>query len=473
MRQILVDTHFLFKKTALIVDGKLEALAIETLESEPVEGAIFLGRVVSVNPVMNAAFVDIGTKQVAYLHANDVYCQPGEPVTATLKNGMELLVQLKSETGRFKGPKVTAKIELTGKFMVVLPGSTQSAVSKRITDLDKKEKLKKMAETILKGHGFIIRTEAATADEARVRAEIERLIDIWETIERSYITVKAPKCVYPALSPSERLLLTHLEVPNTELILGDPSETLELQKFIEDHGIHFDVSLAVARQKRNPLLFEQHHLDTQIQGLLMRKVTLGGGGSLIFDQTEAFLAVDVNAGSATTGVKNSFKAHQKINETAILECLRQLELRNVGGMILIDLIDAESEKERVYYESFIRKVLSDQYTGIYYAGISALGILSFTRKRIGSALVERMTEPCKCCGQGRTQSAAVQLERLLREAIKAGPGIQRYQVSVAIFEVLERFQIQLSRFKADFDIQFEWTKETVGSASEVSFKKLL
>jgi ribonuclease G len=472
MRQILMDTHFLYKKTALIDNGSLEALAIEPLESEPMEGAIFLGKVTSVVTAMNAAFVDIGLKQAAYLHANDVYLKNGESLSELLKNGMELLVQLKSDSGRFKGPKVTAKLEITGKFLVLLPGSRQKAVSKRISDPVMRETLVTLAESVLGGLGYIVRTEAADADMARVLSEANRLKAVWETIERTYVTVKAPKCVYAGVTPSERLLLSQLEIPNTELVLGNLADLPALEAFMTLYDLQFDLTKVLHRHKRNPFLFEQYHLEYEVQALLARKVSLGGG-YLLFDPTEAFLAIDVNAGGASSTTGNVSKVHKRVNQAAIKETLRQLELRNIGGMVLVDLIDAESEAEQRHYEVYCRKLLTERYPGIYFSGISALGILSLTRKRVGRPLYEILTETCECCGMGRKPSNASQLDRLLKEALKDGRGDQRYQVSEALFKVVEGQREILRQFEKDFDIHLEFEMVTLKTAAIDSFKKLL
>ncbi|MDO9592347.1 MAG: ribonuclease E/G, partial [Erysipelotrichaceae bacterium] len=299
-----------------------------------------------------------------------------------------------------------------------------------------------------------------------------RLKAVWETIERTYVTVKAPKCVYAGLTPSERLLLSQLEIPNTELVLGNLADLTALEAFIALYDLQFDLTKALHRHKRNPFLFEQYNLEREVQALLARKVSLGGG-YLLFDPTEAFLAIDVNTGSASSATGNVSKVHKKVNLAAIEETLRQLELRNIGGMVMVDLIDAESEAEKRHYEAYCRKILSERYPGIYFSGISALGILSLTRKRVGRPLYEILTETCECCGMGRNPSQAAQLDRLMKEALKDGRGAQRYLVTEALFKAVEGHREILSQMEKDFDLHLEFEMETPKTTGIDSYKKLL
>ena len=288
--------------------------------------------------------------------------------------------------------------------------------------------------------------------------EARRLKVAWDQLQRTYVTVMQPQCVDPGLSAIQRLLLRQLTVPGTVLTLADPEEAGEWVPFFKDYQIEAGLgALKPSRgKKRDPFLFERtHQLESQIQSLLNPRVEFGGA-YLIMEPTEAFMAVDVNAGSAASGARLTADLKRKINQEAILECLRQLELRNVGGMVMMDLIDAEGEAERHYYHAFLKKILQSNFSGVFSAEVSSLGVLSLTRRRMGSSLAELLLSPCGCCGQGHVLSAASQLDLMLKEAIRSGPGEKAFQVSRPVAALMERLQSALLKVEQDFEIHLRW-----------------
>ena len=473
MREIFMDSHFLFRRTAFVESGKLQALTVEPLISEPLEGAIFLGRVTAIVESLEAAFVDIGLEQDAFLPFQDL---PDRLNRKALKNGTELLVQLKTEGSKFKGPKVTGKPELQGRYLVLMPETKQKSISRKLKDNEKRALLMAKVDEAVGDLGYIVRTEGTLATSEKAAEEALRLKNVWDSLQRAYVTVRAPQCVDPGLSASQRLLLEHLSVPGTSLVLADPNEAEKLDEFLKDYDLGISAKDAVKGKKRNPLLFEQsYQLDRQIQSLLEKKADFEGA-YLLLEPTEAFLAVDVNAGSAAYISRKSAVMKRQINEKAIIECLRQLELRNIGGMVMMDLIDAESESERQHFNAFIKKTLRNGYSGVFGAEVNGLGVLSLTRRRMGKSLAACMMSPCGCCGSGWVLSAAAQLDRLLREAVRSGSGsggLQRYRVSSKIFELADALNPLISKVEQDFDLTLSWEQDENLNYLPVQYKKTL
>lgn len=468
MRQVYVDSHFLFRRTAFVEDGVLQALALESLEKEPLEGAVFLGRITAIVPALEAVFVDVGLDQEAFLPIHDL---PVQDRSHNLKNGKEILVQLKSDSGRFKGPKVTAKIELPGRYLVLLPGSTQKSVSKRLKDASRRKSLIEGLDTVLGELGYIVRTEGTLADCDHVIAEAKRLKIQWDELCRAYVTVKAPKCLYTGLSQAQRLMLTHLSVPETEIVLADPSDWPGIEAFIAQYDLPANVFKTGSGKRPDPFLFEREHgLERQIQALTERKVDFGGS-YLLLDPTEAFMAVDVNAGAASAEKRQAFNMKRSVNQAGIMECLRQLELRNYGGMVMMDLIDAEGDEERRFYTSFLQKTLKKGYSGIFASDVSPLGILSMTRRRSGRSLSDTLTVPCRCCGQGRMPSPAWQLDKMLKEAIRRQQGMSHFKVSDEVYQIVQGAQPMLERLEMTFNLKLRFERDPSLNHLSIQIKK--
>lgn len=470
MREIYVDSHFLFKRTALVENGVLQALAVEPLITEPLEGAIFLGRITAIVESLDAAFVDLGLDQDAFLPLQDL---PERLDRKGLKNGSELLVQLKAEGSRYKAPKVTGKIEIQGRYLVLMPESSQKSVSRKLKDNAQRESLIALVDASVGKLGYIIRTEGALTQPEWVAEEAERLKNIWEGLQRTYITVRRPQCVDPGLTTSQRLLLRHLSAPDTAVVLANPDDAPELEAFFTNFNLQVDLTSAVKGKKRNPFLFEQsHQLERQIQALLDKKADMDGA-YLIIEPTEAFHAVDVNAGSAASGARHAAGIKRKINQDAILECLRQLELRNIGGMVMMDLIDAESDAERQLYNAFLKKTLQSGFSGIFAAEVSSLGVLSLTRRRMGSSLAELITTTCSCCGQGRVLSASAQLDRMLKEAVRTGESNPAFRVSTSLSKLILTLEPLISKVEKDFQLKLCWEQDESLNYLPIQYKKTL
>lgn len=470
MREVYVDSHFLFKRTAFVEDGILQALAVEPLIAEPLEGAIFLGRITAIVESLDAAFVDLGLDQDAFLPLQDL---PERLDRKSLKNGSELLVQLKAEGGRYKGPKITGKIEIQGRYLVLMPESKQKSISRKLKDSIKREALMTQVDAAVGELGYIVRTEGALTQPEWVAEEAARLRVDWERLQRSYVTVRSPRCVDPGLSASQRLLLKHLSTSDTALVFSNPEDAQEMEVFLKNYNLQVDLASSIKGKKRNPFLFEEsHQLERQIQALLDKKVELGGA-YMILEATEAFHAVDVNAGSAAGGARQTIGIKKKINQEAILECLRQLELRNIGGMVMMDLIDAESEAERLFYNAFLKKTLQSGFSGIFAAEVSSLGVLSMTRRRMGSSLSELITAPCSCCGHGRVLSAPFQLDLMLKEAVRTGERSPAFRVSSGLAKLIVSLEPLIAKAEQDFQFELRWVLDESLDFLSIQFKKTL
>ena len=481
MRQLLLDSHFLFRRTALVNQGRLEALAIESKVEEPMEGALFLGRITTVSSALEAAFVDVGFEQDAFLPLKDL---PERMSAKGIKSGTELLVQLKSEAGRHKGPKVTGKIELQGRYLILMPESSQQSISRKLRDPKTKKILMDCLEGVLGSFGYMVRTEGTGAELNQVLDEARWLKARWEELSRAYVTAVPPKCLDPGLSLSQRLLVRHLADPDTALMLANPDDAPVLDAFLAPFGLSATERIKAQersmytrpgmgqKSKRQPNLFDSFGLEGQIKALLEPKVDFGGA-YLILEPTEAFLAVDVNAGAAAAGVRQSDAVKTRINQQAIVECLRQMELRNIGGMVLMDLIDAEGAKAKKTYEGFLSQTLKASFSNVFAGEVNDFGILSMTRRRMGRSLADRMTVCCRCCGKGWVLSPLVQMDDMLREVVREGGYSPRYLVSPLLAEALMKHQTLLKEAEAAFHFKLQWSVAKEMEFFQTQYKKTL
>ena len=367
-------------------------------------GNVYLGRVQNVLPGMEAAFIDVGKGRNAVLYAGEVNYSPedleGAPprIEHVLKSGHAVLVQVTKDPIGGKGARLTAQISMPGRYLVLVPNSDITGISRRLPD-EERRRLKQILRTIRpEGHGVIIRTAAEDADEEALAADLARLLEEWKTIEKKAKRAKAPAMLYeePELTVrSVRDLFTDEEF--RELVTDSPRVYELVTQYLA--GIAPDLLPKVRLHQGKLPVFEEFHVVEQIHKGLDRKVWLPSGGYIVIDRTEAMTVIDVNTGKSV-GKTNLEETVVNTNVEAAREVARQLRLRDIGGMIIIDFIDMLLEQNKRKVVDALREEMAKDKTRSQIFDISPLGLLEVTRKRVSGGLLESFSETCPTC-EGR------------------------------------------------------------------------
>jgi ribonuclease E len=367
-------------------------------------GNVYLGRVQNVLPGMEAAFVDVGRGRNAVLYAGEVNWSPedldGAPprIEHVLKSGQSVLVQVTKDPIGGKGARLTAQISLPGRYLVLAPDSNVTGISRRL-GLAERNRLKAIYRRIKpERHGLIVRTAAAGASEEALEADLQRLLDEWNSIEKAAKKAKAPAVLYEEPELTLRVardLFTDEEY--RELVTDSP----RLFRLIVDYlrGIAPDLLAKVRLHEEKLPVFEEFHIVEQIYKGLDRKVWLPSGGYIVIDRTEALTVIDVNTGKSV-GKTNLEETVVNTNVEAAREIARQLRLRDIGGMILIDFIDMLLEQNKRKVIDAMKDALAHDKSRSQVFDISPLGLLEVTRKRVSGGLLESFSETCPTC-EGR------------------------------------------------------------------------
>ncbi len=392
-------------------------------DATQIDGNIYLGRVQNVLPGMEAAFVDIGTPKNAVLYRGDVRYDrddldasaggnggakptrgrlPGAArdarIEQLLKPRQTILCQVTKNPIGAKGARLAQEVSLPGRFVVLIPNSDTYGISKRLPDEERKRLRRILDEVRPAGHGLIVRTaaEGATADE--LQRDVARLLSQWRRIEERAATAKAPALLYREPSMAVRVIREEFNKDYRGVIIDDRELYEEVRDYVASISPELADRVEHAGDSDDPLpVFERHHIHEQIHKALDRKVWLPSGGSIIIERTEALTVIDVNTGR-NVGTSNLEETVFRNNLEAAEEVARQLRLRDIGGIIVIDFIDMEIVSNRARVVRTFRDALARDKTRTQVSEISELGLVEMTRKRVSEGLVESMSETCPTCG---------------------------------------------------------------------------
>ncbi len=427
-KEIIVNCDTRETRVALLDNGKLVELHIE--REERVVGSIFKCKVCNVLPGMDAAFVDLGLERNAFLYVADVIPEADDDfegrrpsgrslgIRDVLRMNQELLVQVVKGPRGTKGARVSTRISLPGRYCVLMPDADNLGVSRRIDDARERDRLKRIINSSRpQGCGVIVRTEAEGKSEQELRNDLEMLIKLWDQIRQGAQKTKAPGIVHQDLSLLYKTIRDVLGSDVSRMVIDakrDYDKAIELVELMSPK-----LKSRLQRYTRPEPLFDYYGIETEIDRLLRRKVWLRSGGNLTIDETEALTTIDVNTGKFI-GSTSLSETILRTNLDAANEIGRQLRLRDIGGIIVIDFIDMTSAKDRTQVLNSLEKVLRRDRTRTKISHISALGIVEMTRKRTGETISETLGEVCPYCqGRGRVASAlsiSIEAERALRRA---------------------------------------------------------
>lgn len=422
--EILVNITPQETRVAVLEDSIVQELHVERAASRGIVGNIYLGQVKRVLPGMQSAFIEIGLERAAFLHIADVLEQrqhPTEPqrIEKMLFEGQTLLVQVIKDPIGTKGARLSTQISLAGRFLVHLPQEEHIGVSQKIEQESERQSLKARLEKLLPAgtpHGYIIRTSAETANDDELLADIQYLSKLWADIQLKSRTQPAQSLLFEDLPLAVRVLRDMVS-DHTEKVIVDSTENYgRMVEFAESY-VQSAVS-KISRYSGELPLFEVFGIESEIDKSLARRVNLKFGGYLIVDQTEAMTTIDVNTGGFV-GNRNFDETIYKTNLEASQAIARQLRLRNLGGIIIVDFIDMDNEEHRVSVLSELAKAMARDRTRVTLNGFTSLGLVEITRKRTRESLAHVLCEPCPTCqGRGQVKTAQTVCYEIQREIVR-------------------------------------------------------
>ncbi|MEN6348560.1 MAG: Rne/Rng family ribonuclease [Syntrophomonas sp.] len=400
VKEIVAEVYPWESRVAIVEDGRL-AEVFWADQSENV-GNIYKGKVKDILPGLSCVFIDIGLVKNAFLYAGDVVYsgdKKGINVFDILKSGQDIMVQVKKEAFAEKGARVTGDLSIPGRYLVLLPFQNEISISRKITGDQRRKQLRSIIEENKSCRaGVILRTACLDAEDDEILAELNKLIQVWKEMNIRYRNHKAPSLIYEDMDVLERTLRDYLDSSISRVSINNQRLKDRIASYVEKEK----ATSGILVQYVEGDLFEKYCLEKDIKRSLRRKVWLKSGGYLIFDKTEAMTVIDVNSGKFTG--KNDFEDTVfKINQEAALEIARQLRLRSLGGIILIDFIDMKNKDNEDEVINILKKELEKDKAHTRVMGMTDLGFLEMTRKKSRYGVVEFFTDECPLCnGRGHT-----------------------------------------------------------------------
>jgi len=443
-RELLVSVDVGEQRVAILEDDRVAEVYLERPERRSIAGNIYLGTVDNVLPGMEAAFVEIGLEKNGFLYVDEIVVPElegkghGRKIQDLIKRGEQVLVQAVKDPMKSKGARLTTEISLPGRFVVYVPFGEGLGVSRRLED-DERARLKEIVKALkLKEGGVIVRTAAEGASAEDVERDLVFLQKLWKSIQDRAKNAKPPTLVYQESELPLRVTRDLFTGDFERALVDDERAFKRIVGYLKKTSPH--MVERVERYKEKPPLFESFGVDAEIRSTLNRRVDLPSGGYLVFDYAEAFTVIDVNTGRFVGSRSRSSGARledtiTKNNLEAVKEVVRQLRLRDIGGIIVIDFIDMANPTNRQTVEEALRSELERDRTKTYVVEISPLGLVEMTRQNVTDGPREILTKKCPTChGDGIVVSettAAVELERRLRALAASKPRTKAFRVEVA------------------------------------------
>ncbi len=429
--EILINITPPETRVAIIENGVLQEILIERTRRRGLVGNIYKGKICRILPGMQAAFVDIGLERAAFLHVSDLCPSEREKaiddqIELVIRDGQEILVQVVKDPLGTKGARLTTELAIPSVFLVYMPQARSGGVSQRIESEPERLRLRQIVDAFQKEHGtggFIARTAAEGIDESALRADMLFLVKLWNSIHQRQRSAK-PKTVLHEDLPLSMRVLRDMHCERVEKIRVDSRETYtRLSKFVREFVPELSARLEHYSGERP--LFDLYGVEDDIQRALDRRVSLKSGGYLIFDQTEAMTTIDVNTG-AFVGGRNLEETIFKTNLEAAQAIARQLRIRNLGGIIIIDFIDMRDPEHRDQVLQSLQRSLEKDHAKSAISEVSSLGLVQMTRKRTRESLEHILCEACPACaGRGVLKTPETVCLDVFREIIRE---VRQYNV---------------------------------------------
>ena len=446
-REIIINVEKLETRVAVLENGRLEEFMVEHPEEERLVGSVFKGRVQNLENDLQAAFIDIGLKKNAFLHywdmtpdADALLDDDDDPkdrkekkggrksnrltdaeIAKRFPPGSEIIVQVTKGPISTKGPRVTANLSIPGRYLVMMPGTKIRGVSKKIGDAEERKRLKKILDRLPlpENCGLVVRTVGQGASARAFARDLRGLVSVWNEMQGNVKNLRTPCCIFQEPDLCERVIRDWLTEDVDSIVIDDPA-TYESMR---------EIASRVSRRARAKInrfdgvtgIFDHYGVERQLQNAFARKVALKSGGYLVIDETEALIAVDVNTGHYK-GKGSQEDAIREVNLEAVEEVARQLRLRNIGGLVILDLIDMKSRKHQREVYRALKDALRRDRARTNVLEISELGLLEMSRQRQDSSILSQLTSVCPYCqGHGLVKSpmaVSIEIQRHLIALLK-------------------------------------------------------
>jgi len=426
--EVLINLTPMETRVAVVENGVLQEAFIERSRRRGIVGNIYKGKVVRVLPGMQAAFVDIGLERAAFIHVNEVALPPDTPhdepasISHLLHAGQSLIVQVTKDPIGSKGARLTTHLSIPSRYLVYMPDSPHVGVSQRIEDEAERERLKALVECGQSelpdagGGGFIIRTAAEGVGRDELFADMVFLQRLWQKIAERRLTASTPSAIYDDLPLFIRTLRDVMRDQIEKVRIDSRENYFKLKEFAREFMPTLESCIEYYPGERP--IFDLYSVEDEIQKALGRKVQLKSGGYLVIDQTEAMTTIDVNTGGYV-GHRNLEETIFKTNLEAATAIARQLRLRNLGGIIIIDFIDMEELEHQRQVLRVLEKALERDHAKNKLTGVTELGLVQLTRKRTRESLEQTLCEPCPTCqGRGALKTPETVCYEIFREILR-------------------------------------------------------
>ncbi len=461
--EIVINVATNETRIAILEDGRLVELWVERPEKERMVGCIYKGLVTSVLPGMQAAFVDISLPKRAFLHVSDVTDSGlelsgfvdmpdeeelvqvqrgrGVPIQNLLQKGQEILVQVIKEEIGTKGPRVTTQISLAGRFLVLIPNASHLGVSRKIENWSERRRLKKLAAAVKpEGFGLIVRTIGKGKDEKEFQQDVDNLLGMWQRIRRRAEKTKAPALVHKEMGITSSLIRDLFAEDVDQVVLDSKKEYDGICAYLKT--VSPDLCDRVELYSASMPIFDAYQIESEIDKALHRKVWLKKGGYIVIDHTEALVAIDVNTGRYV-GKGNQAETVLRTNLEAANEIARQLRLRDIGGIIVVDFIDMEEAKHKQMVLSELKKALKRDRSKNSVSDMSEFGLVQMTRQRVRPSLIHTFSDICPTCdGTGRVISIMTVITRIYRWVKRAQVGSKEKMLLLVVHPLVREFLLQ-------------------------------
>lgn len=449
-------------RIAAIQDNKLQEFHIETTARQVTQGNIYKGTVTRVEPSLQAVFVNYGQEKNGFLQKNEIHKDYFQEITSgdkslfnLIKKGQELIVQVTKDPINQKGAMLTTFISLPGRLSVLMPGSSTKGVSRKITDEDERKRLVSLVKKmkVPQGFGMIVRTAGLNSNKTALGADLRYLMRVWKSIDKKAVQNKAPSLLYREQNLAVRSLRDYLTPDVKEILIDSPEIFKEVKDFISI--ISPKQKHLVKLYKGEKPIFTKHQLEDQITSIYKKSAPLKSGGFIVVEQTEALVSIDVNSGKSTRN-KNIEETAFHTNLEACEEVARQLRLRDMGGLIVVDFIDMRERKHKAEITKTLKKHLKADKAKTKVGGITKFGLLEMSRQKIRHAITFGSYETCRHCN-GRGQIPSVETQGLaflrllnlktIKPDVKEAVGIVPMDVAVYLLNKKreELFQIETKR----------------------------
>ncbi len=495
-REIIINCEKLETRVAVMENGRLEEFMVEHPEEERLVGSVFKGRVQNLENDLQAAFVDIGLKKNAFLHywdmtpdADALLDEDDSPkngkgqrknrlsdaeIAKRFPPGSEIVVQVTKGPISTKGPRVVANLSIPGRYLVMMPGAKDShgatlrGVSKKIGDAKERQRLKKIIDKLPlpENVGLVVRTVGQGASARAFARDLRNLLSVWNEMQANIKTHRTPCCIFQEPDLCERVVRDWL-TEDVDAIVIDDATSFEQMREVTGR-ISRRAKSKIRRYDGDVNIFEHYGLERQLSEAFARKVPLKSGGYLVIDETEALIAVDVNTGHYK-GKGSQEDAILEVNLEAVDEVARQLRLRNIGGLVVLDLIDMKSRKHQKQVYRALKDALRRDRARTNVLEISELGLLEMSRQRQDQSILSMLTSSCPYCqGHGVVKSPmaiSIEVQRRLTSLLKKAAADKRpFEPKIVIApQVMQRLRTEdadiLAKLQKDFDTRLTFVSE--------------